>query len=141
MTILKEDVQIIVQQRHLQKDEHQKAWIRQHLQKFEAMFPQIGHNLDLYVNHFPVHPTYFENFSLIRIGKSQREVLKTLSNKFKTIIDQEVPDGAPGLICYDSYWQDMIGNVDLKADPDVSKVSDIVEIVDQKIEDSLNLNY
>ena len=136
LTIQKEDVQFIVQQRLLQKDEHQKAWIRQHLQKFEAMFPQIGHNLDSYVNLFPVHPTYFENFSLIRIGKSQREVLKTLSNKFKTIIDQEVPDETPGLICYDSYWQDMIGNVDLKADPDVSKVSDIVEIVDQKIEDN-----
>ena len=136
LTIQKEDVQFIVQQRLLQKDEHQKAWIRQHLQKFEAMFPQIGHNLDSYVNLFPVHPTYFENFSLIRIGKSQREVLKTLSSKFKTIIDQEVPDETPGLICYDSYWQDMIGNVDLKADPDVSKVSDIVEIVDQKIEDN-----
>ena len=136
LTIQKEDVQFIVQQRLLQKDEHQKAWIRQHLQKFEAMFPQIGHNLDSYVNLFPVHPTYFENFSLIRIGKSQREVLKTLSNKFKTIIDQEVPDETPGLICYDSYWEDMIGNVDLKADPDVSKVSDIAEIVNQKIEDN-----
>lgn len=136
LTIQKEDVQFIVQQRLLQKDEHQKAWIRQHLQKFVTMFPQIGHNLDTYVNLYPVHPTYFENFSLIRIGKSQREVLKTLSNKFKTIIDQEVPEETPGLICYDSYWQDMIGNVDLKADPDVSKVSDIVEIVDQKIEDN-----
>lgn len=30
----------------------------------------------------------------------------------------------------------MIGNVDLKADPDVSKVSDIAEIVNQKIEDN-----
>lgn len=136
LTIQKEDVQFIVQQRLLQKNEHQKAWIRQHLQKFVAMFPQIGHNLDTYVNLYPVHPTYFENFSLIRIGKSQREVLKTLSNKFKTIIDQEIPEETPGLICYDSYWQDMIGNVDLKADPDVSKVSDIVEIVDQKIEDN-----
>lgn len=136
LTIQKEDVQFIVQQRLLQKDEHQKSWIRKHLQKYESMFPQIGHNLDSYVNLFPVHPTYFENFSLIRIGKSQREVLKTLSNKFKTIIDQEVPDETPGLICYDSYWQDMISNVDLKADPDVSKVSDIVEIVDQKIEDN-----
>lgn len=136
LTIQKEDVQFIVQQRLLQKDEHQKSWIRKHLQKYESMFPQIGHNLDSYVNLFPVHPTYFENFSLIRIGKSQREVLKTLSNKFKTIIDQEVPDETPDLICYDSYWQDMISNVDLKADPDVSKVSDIVEIVDQKIEDN-----
>ena len=136
LTIQKEDVQFIVQKRLLQKDEHQKAWIRTHLKKFAAMFPQIGHNLESYVNLFPVHPSYFENFSLIRIGKSQREVLKTLSNKFKSIIEDEVPEKVPGLICYDSYWQDMVNNVDLKADPDVSKVCDIVEIVDQKIEDN-----
>ena len=63
----------------------------------------MNNNLDSYVNLFPVHPSYFENFSLIRIGKSQREVLKTLSRKFANIMDNEVPDAEPGLICYDSY--------------------------------------
>lgn len=136
LTIQKEDVQFIVQQRLLQKNEHQKAHIRQHLSKFTTMFPHLNNNLDSYVNLFPVHPTYFENFSLIRIGKSQREVLKTLSSKFASIKEDEVPSTEPGLICYDSYWQDMLSNVDLSADPDVSKVSDIAALVDQKIEDN-----
>ncbi len=134
LTIRKEDVQFIVQQRLLQKDEHQKVQIREHLAKFTTMFPHMSNNLDTYVNLFPVHPSYFENFSLIRIGKSQREVLKTLSRKFAAMIDDDVPQTEPGLICYDSYWQDMLGNVDLKADPDVSKVSDITDLVNQKIE-------
>lgn len=136
LTIQKEDVQFIVQQRLLQKNEHQKVQIRQHLSKFTAMFPHMNNNLDSYVNLFPVHPSYFENFSLIRIGKSQREVLKTLSTKFASIKEDEVPTAEPGLICYDSYWQDMLSNVDLSADPDVSKVSDIAALVDQKIEDN-----
>ena len=136
LTIQKEDVQFIVQQRLLQKNEHQKAQIRQHLSQFLVMFPHMNNNLDSYVNLFPVHPTYFENFSLIRIGKSQREVLKTLSRKFASIMEEEVPTEEPGLICYDSYWKDMKGNVDLKADPDVRKVSDIAELIDQKIEDN-----
>ena len=136
LTIHKEDVQFIVQQRLLQKDEHQKAQIRQHLSQFTVMFPNMNNNLDTYVNLFPVHPSYFDNFSLIKIGKSQREVLKTLSSKFKSIIEEDVPKDKPGLICYDSYWKDMQNNVDLKADPDVSKVSDITELVDQKIEDN-----
>ena len=136
LTIQKEDVQFIVQQRLLQKNEHQKAQIRQHLSQFTVMFPHMNNNLDTYVNLFPVHPSYFENFSLIRIGKSQREVLKTLSRKFASIMDNDVPDAEPGLICYDSYWKDMLSNVDLKADPDVSKVSDIAALIDQKIEDN-----
>ena len=138
LTIQKEDVQFIVQQRLLQKNEHQKAQIRQHLSQFTVMFPHMNNNLDTYINLFPVHPSYFENFSLIRIGKSQREVLKTLSRKFASIMEDEVPDAEPGLICYDSYWKDMLSNVDLKADPDVSKVSDIAALIDQKIEDNFN---
>ena len=136
LTIQKEDVQFIVQQRLLQKNEHQKAQIRKHLSQFTTMFPHMNNNLETYVNLFPVHPSYFENFSLIRIGKSQREVLKTLSKKFSTIINDEVPTDKPGLICYDSYWQDMLGNVDLNADPDVSKVSSITALIDQKIEEN-----
>ena len=136
LTIQKEDVQFIVQQRLLQKNEHQKAQIRKHLSQFTTMFPHMNNNLETYVNLFPVHPSYFENFSLIRIGKSQREVLKTLSKKFSTIINDEVPTDKPGLICYDSYWQDMLGNVDLNADPDVSKVSSITALINQKIEEN-----
>lgn len=136
LTIQKEDVQFIVQQRLLQKNEHQKAQIRKHLSQFVDMFPHMKNNLETYVNLFPVHPTYFENFSLIRIGKSQREVLKTLSRKFSTIINDEVPTDKPGLICYDSYWQDMLKNVDLHADPDVNKVSIVTELIDQKIEEN-----
>lgn len=136
LTIQKEDVQFIVQQRLLLKNEHQKAQIRQHLAQFTRMFPNMQNNLDTYINLFPVHPSYFDNFSLIRIGKSQREVLKTLSNKFASMMDEEIPSNEPGLICYDSYWKDMQNNVDLKADPDVSKVSDITALIDQKIEDN-----
>jgi hypothetical protein len=136
LTIQKEDVQFIVQQRLLQKNERQKALIRSHLSQFTAMFPHMNNNMDTYVNLYPVHPTYFENFSLIRIGKSQREVLKTLSRKFTTIMNDDVPTGEPGLICYDSYWNDMLGNNDLKTDPDVSRVSDIAALIDQKIEEN-----
>jgi len=141
LTIQKEDVQFIAQQRLLQKNEHQKSVIRQHLSKFVTMFPTINNNIDTFVNLFPVHPSYFDNFSLIRIGKSQREVLKTLSKKFKSMMDFEVPTNEPGLICYDSYWGDMKNNVDLMADPDVRKVCDVTNIIDQKIEENFIKGY
>lgn len=77
--ITKQDVQFVVQQRLLRKDDNQKEIIRKHLMKFTEFFSDMHAHLNEYVNLFPVNPSYFENFQQIKIGKSQREVLKTLS--------------------------------------------------------------
>lgn len=60
-----------------------------------------------YVELFPVHPTYFENFERIQIGKSQREILKTLSHQFELLLDKDVPSDTPGLLTYERYWDDI----------------------------------
>lgn len=135
LKIEKADVQFIVQERLLHKDIHQQQTIKTHLQKFVRMFPDINNNLETYVNLFPVHPSYFDNFQQIRVGKNQREVLKVLSRRFQTMLDLDVPDNEPGLICYDSYWEDMQRSQDLMAIPDVRKVAEITALVNQKIDD------
>ena len=129
------DVQYIIQERLLRKDEHQKRAIKEHLQKFTTMFPDMGHNLDTYVNLYPVHPRYFENFQNIRIGKSQREILKVLSRRFANMLEKDIPQNEPGLICYDSYWEDMKQSEDLMAIPDVRLVNQITTLLDQKIDE------
>lgn len=134
LSIQKEDVQYIVHERLLQKDEHQKQWIREHLQQFVQLFPDINNKLETYVSLYPVHPSYFDNFSQIRIGKSQREILSTLTHKFRDIADEDIPQDNPGLVCYDSYWHDILRNQDLRALPDVNRVAQIAEDINQKIE-------
>jgi len=133
--ITKQDVQFVVQQRLLRKDEGQKSSIRQHLEHFTAFFPDIHANMEDYVNLFPVHPSFFENFQQIKVAKSQREVLKTLTGKFVTIEDKDVPTDNPGLICYDSYWEDL-QSPEMQTYPDVRKVTDIVSTIHQKIDDN-----
>ena len=135
LKIEKSDVQFIVQERLLRKNAHQQQAIKEHLQKFITFFPDLSHDLDTFVNLYPVHPSYFDNFQQIRVGKNQREVLKVLSRRFETMLDKDVPTNEPGLICYDSYWEDMKRNTDLMAIPDVRKVEEITSLVDQKIED------
>ena len=135
LKIEKSDVQFIVQERLLRKNAHQQQAIKEHLQKFITFFPDLSHDLDTFVNLYPVHPSYFDNFQQIRVGKNQREVLKVLSRRFETMLDKDVPENEPGLICYDSYWEDMKRNTDLMAIPDVRKVEEITSLVDQKIED------
>ncbi len=141
LTIIKEDVQYIVQQRLLRKDEHQKQKIREHLQKFVAFFPDMNNQLETYVNLFPVHPSYFDNFQQIRIGKSQREILNTLTFKFKSMMNDDVPTTEPGLICYDSYWQDLLADQSLRSLPDVNRVALLAEDINQKINANFSKGY
>lgn len=132
--ITKEDVAYIVKNRLLKKNEHQKQSIRKHLNPFLKFFTDMHGRTDEYVELFPVHPSYFENFEKIKIGKSQREILKTLSNQFEDILDNNVPENNPGLLTYDKYWADIQRSQALMANADIRKVKEITDIIYDKIE-------
>jgi hypothetical protein len=74
--------------------------------------------------------SYFEK---IKHGKSQREILKVLSVKFKDILEKEVPTNNPGLITYDTYWPDLASNPAMLAIPDIRMVRDKVDIIAGRI--------
>jgi len=132
LIITKEDVAFVVKERLLKKDLHQKEKIREHLLKFAHLFDGINSSLNEYVDLFPVHPNYVSYFERIKHGKSQREILKILSTKFKDILENEVPTTNPGLITYDSYWEDL-SSPSMLTFPDIRKVKDIVETIHDKI--------
>lgn len=132
--ITKDDVSFVVKNRLLRKDVHQKTSIRKHLQHFVHLFKDMHSRLEEYVELFPVHPSYFENFQKIRKGKSQREILKTLSAHFERMLTQSVPGNNPGLITYDQYWLDIANSPDLMSDPDMRKIKEVVDIIYDKID-------
>lgn len=134
LTIRKEDVSFVVQNRLLRKSESQKQDIHKHLEKFVHLFSEMHTRLNEYVDLFPVHPSYFENFQKIRLGRAQREVLKTLSAQFAKISEQEIPTDNPGLITYDQYWEQMMADPGLMSIPDFKAVADTVKTVHDKIE-------
>lgn len=133
--ITKQDVQFVTEQRILKKSDAQKQAIRKHLSKFTEFFTDLHANLESYVDLFPVNPSFFENFQQIKIGKSQREILKTLSQKFEKIANQQVPEDNPGLICYDSYWEDLQA-AQMQTYADVRRVTEIMQTIHQKIDDN-----
>jgi hypothetical protein len=132
LIITKEDVSFVVEERLLKKDLHQKEKIREHLLKFAHLFEGINVNLNKYVDLFPVHPNYVSYFERIKHGKSQREILKILSTKFEKILQTEVPTTNPGLITYDSYWEDL-SSPSMLTIPDIRSVKEKVEIIHDKI--------
>lgn len=132
--ITREDVAFIVKNRLLKKDEHQKQKISTHLDPFLKFFTDMHGRKQDYVELFPIHPSYFENFERIKIGRSQREILKTLSHQFDKMLDMEVPKNNPGLLTYDQYWNTMGANPDMMAIPDVRRVKEITDNATNNVE-------
>lgn len=130
--ITKQEVKFVTEQRLLKKSKEQKDKIRNHLSQFTTLFPEMHSTMEEYVDLFPVHPAFFDNFQLVKIANGQREILKTLSNKFEKLRDKEVPQTEPGLISFDSYWEDLT-TPSMKANPDVRRINDIMDVIGQKI--------
>ena len=134
LTIRREDVSFVVENRLLGKTDEQKNLVREHLKQFIHLFPDMHAHLQDYVDLFPVHLSYFDNFQKIRQGQSQRQVLKTISQQFEQIKDKDIPTDNPGLITYDQYWETIMNTAALMSIPDIKTVADTVATVYDKIE-------
>lgn len=131
--ITKEDVAFVVKNRLLRKTPEQKQRIREHLNKFSHLFDGLNTSLNDYVELFPVHPSYIATFQQIKQGKDKREILKILSYRFEGLANQTVPEDNPGLITYDSYFEDLRKDSSMLSIPDIATLNDKVEIVEEKI--------
>lgn len=131
--ITKEDVAFVVKNRLLKKTSEQKQRIREHLNKFSHLFDGLNTNLNDYVELFPVHPSYIATFQQIKHGKDKREILKILSYRFEDMANHTVPEDNPGLITYDSYFEDLKKDSSMLSIADVAAINDKIEIIDEKV--------
>lgn len=130
--IAREDVAYVVEQRLLKKSETQRAMIKRHLEKFTGFFERMAANMHEFVSLYPVHPAYLEVFERVYIAE-KREILKTISLHIRKLLDQDVPDDDPGLVSFDSYWSFIKDNPALRTDPDVKRVIDAANVVEEKL--------
>lgn len=130
--IAREDVAYVVEQRLLKKSEAQRAWIKNHLEKFTGLFDGMAANIHEFVNLYPVHPAYLEVFERVYIAE-KRVILKTISLHVRDLLNRDVPEDDPGLVSFDAYWNFIKENPSLRTDPDVKKVIDTSSIVEEKL--------
>ncbi|WP_003539947.1 DUF6079 family protein [Desulfotomaculum nigrificans] len=133
--IVREDIAYVVSQRLLKKDDHQKALIREHLQKFTTHYEKLNERLEEYVALFPIHPAYLATFEKVMVAE-KRVILKTISNEMKKLLAQEVPANQPGLISYDSYWPYIENDPSLKSNPDIREVINKSKILQDRIQNA-----
>lgn len=121
MLIARRDVKYVVAQRLLGKSAEQKAAVREHLTQYARYYGTMNERMEEFVELFPVHPNYIDTFDRISVIE-KREILKSLSSTMRTMLNKDVPEGEPGLIAYDSYWNVLRGNAAYRSIPDVKEV-------------------
>ena len=119
--ITKEATAYVVSERILKKTPEQKAWIRQHLEKFSGLYADMSSKMEDFVDLFPIHPSYIDVFNKIYLIEN-RHILKNISFTIKDIFDNEVPNDRPGVISFDNYWPAIKSNGLLKSDVTISRV-------------------
>ena len=121
--IAREDIEYVVANRLLKKSESQKARIREHLQKFTKYYGSMNERLDSFVNLFPIHPSFISMFERIRFIE-HREVLQTLTKVMSDLLDERVPEDAPGMVSYDTYWDRISSRSDLITVPEIRQTKE-----------------
>jgi len=131
-SIIREDIAYVVSHRLLNKTDVQKKHIRKHLENFTVLYEDMAERLDDFVEMFPVHPTYLVLFEQVSVGE-RRDLLKALSTEMNALIDEDVPEDAPGLITFDSYWRMMREDDAFRTLPDVRNVQDKARVLTDKV--------
>ena len=123
MRISWEDVAYVVQQRLLRKTAVQRQQVRDHLVRFAPAFEDLTTHLDQFVDLFPVHPAYLKVFESLTLVE-RRRVLSSLSTEMRGLLHHEIPEDAPGLVCFDTYRAEMEDDRSNRAIPEVREVLD-----------------
>jgi len=133
--IHKSDIEFVVKERLLRKTADQENQIRNHLQIFTQFYEHMNERLEEYVQMFPVHPDFVDTFDRVTMIE-KREILKTISKQMRTLLNQDVPEDFPGLIAFDSYWDDINNNASFKAQPDVKEVMECSNVIIDQVENA-----
>lgn len=132
LAIAREDIAFVVSQRLLRKDDAQIARITEHLRRFAPLYPGLAERLPDFARLFPIHPAYIDMFDQLFIAE-KRQALVTFRDAVATMLDQEVPEGAPGVLSYDHYWGRILDDPGLRTAPGVSEVVDKSGVLEAKI--------
>ncbi len=131
--IARDDIKYVVAQRLLKKTADQLTKIREQLTPFAKFYGDMNERLEDFVRLFPIHPDYIDTFDRITVAE-RREVLKTLSLAMRKLITEEVPQDAPGLIAYDSYWHTLKENPSFRAVPEIREVIECSRVLEERIQ-------
>lgn len=135
--IARSDVKFVVAERLLKKTIEQQAKIREYLTPFSKYYGGMNERMDEFVRLFPVHPDYIDTFERVTVVE-KREILKTLSVSMKSLLNQDLPTDRPGLIAFDSYWNNLKQNSSFRSIPEIRAVIECSQVLESRIENAIS---
>jgi hypothetical protein len=131
--LARQDVSFVVAERLLKKTADQQHKIRTYLRPFAKFYSNMNERMDEYVRLFPVHPDYISTFDQL-VFTEKRGALVTLRDQIQSILDDEVPEGRPGLIGFDQFWDTVTSNSVLRSDANIGPVLKVTEILGERVQ-------
>jgi hypothetical protein len=131
--LARQDVSFVVAERLLKKSADQQDKIRKYLAPFSKFYGSMNERMDEYVRLFPVHPDYIGTFERL-VFTEKRGALVTLRDQIQAILADDVPTDRPGLIAYDRFWDTVISNSVLRADPNIGPVLKVSEVLAERVQ-------
>ena len=131
--IAQTDIKYVVAERLLRKTGKQQAQIREYLTPFTKFYGKMNERLDDFVRLFPVHPDFIDTFERLT-AVEKRQVLQTLSNAMRRILEDKLPVDHPAMIAYDSYWHTLREDASLRSEPEIRAVVDCSQVLESRIE-------
>lgn len=135
--IVRQDVAYVVSQRILVKTAEQKEWIRQYLKPFMPLYQSLSSDIDRFVELFPVHPQFLSTFEQVVLAE-KREILRTISEEIRGLLDEEIDETTLKLLSYDSYWDYLDTDTTLTANPTFDKLKRRTHLALERVEKGLN---
>ena len=133
--IASRDVRFVVAERLLRKTPAQRAQIEEYLSPFAKFYGKMNERMGEFVALFPIHPDYIDMFEKITFAE-KREVLRSLSEAMKRLLDVPVPTDRPGVVAYDRYWEKLRANPAFRSVPEIKAVIDCSKVLEGKLEQS-----
>lgn len=112
----------VAAERLVPKTPTQKAQVAEHLNRFAKCYGGMVGRMDEFVAAFPIHPDYFEVVGSIPFDGA-RQVMDVLADAVERLLEKTVPEDAPGLIAYDSHWDQ------LRNDPLITRLPEVEAVV------------
>ena len=129
------DLRFVVSERLARKTSAQRTLVEEYLARFAKFYGTMNERMEEFTALFPIHPDYIDVCDKITFTE-QRELLRTLSDATKKLLDETVPQDHPGLIAYDSYWDKVRSTVAFREVPDVEAVIESSLVLEGQIEKS-----
>ena len=138
--LAQQDLKFVIAERLLKKTADQQQKIRDYLIPFARFYSHMNERMDDYVRLFPVHPDYIDVFERVRFAE-KRGALQTLSQAVGRLVDKEVPKDRPGLVTFDSYWDEIRNNPVLRSDQSIREVIDVSHTLEDRVRHGMKPAY